>query len=238
MRKLTALFGTGSTLLLLSVSSAMGAAPFSCNSKLNGVTLNDVVVPKNGVCVLKNSTVHGSVQVATGAYFQATGTKIHGDVNGNGAKTIFIDTASRVGGSVTADRTAQVLVYHATVGGSLTANRANNEVQICGTTVKNGDVAVKNGQSEVLIGDPTTNCGANTVRSGNLAVNNNATDVFFGIAGNTIKKGDLKVNGNGGPSTKLVQNNRGGDHLSCSRNGKPFTGSPNGNWKSKSGQCS
>ena len=48
----------------------------TCVDTLTGVTTDDVVVPLGGACTLIDSTVAGNVFVASGGFFQATGTDI------------------------------------------------------------------------------------------------------------------------------------------------------------------
>jgi hypothetical protein len=207
----------------------------TCNGTFTGVTLGDVVVPPNGVCILTNSVVNGQVDVLKNAYFQATNTQIKGDVNGHTAQTVFIDTGSSTG-SIGADTTAQVFVFNATVNGDVNSDHGTNEVEICGSTV-NGTATVQDlhgGGNEILIGDPAGGCASNTLK--NVQVDHNSTDVLLSIRGNSIS-GNATVSYNNGPSDKFVQANNGGKTLKCVGNASPFVGGPNGVWTSKQGQC-
>jgi hypothetical protein len=207
----------------------------TCNGTLTGVTLGDVVVPPNGVCILTNSVVNGQVDVLKDAYFQATNTQITEDVNGEHAQTVFIDNGSSAG-SVEGDTTAQIFVFSATVNGDVDSDHGTNEVEICGSTVK-GTATVQDlhgGGNEILIGDPANGCASNTLK--NVEVDHNSTDILLSIRGNSIS-GNATVSHNNGSSDKFVQANNGGKTLKCVGNASPFVGGPNGVWTSKQGQC-
>jgi hypothetical protein len=57
------------------------------------------------------------------------------------------------------------------------------------------------------------------------------------VEGNAVAQGSLKVLKNRGDGEKWVINNDGGVDLECRDNDDPFTGTPNGTWKKKEGQC-
>jgi hypothetical protein len=206
-----------------------------CNGTFTGVTLGDVVVPPDAVCVLTNSVVNGQVDVLKNAYFQATNTKITEDVNGERAQTVFIDTGSSAD-SVSGERTAQVFVFNATVNGDVDSDHGTSEVEVCGSTVKRTTTVqdLHGGGNEILVGDPANGCAANTLK--NVRVDHNFTDVLLSIRGNSIS-GNATVSFNNGPSDKFVQANNGGKKLKCVGNAAPFVGGPNGTWTSKQGQC-
>jgi hypothetical protein len=224
---------------LVALPSAVGraATSSSCHATLTHAKLGSVVVAAGQACTVKQSTITGSVTVMKGGYFEADATQIHGSVTGLGAQTIFINTGSHLGGSVIGKGTRQVFVYNSTIGKAISARGFSSSAQICGTTLKHGDLTVNGGHREVLVGDPAAHCGANTLDAGSLTVKSNRTADFFAVISNWVKKGDMTVSQNTGGSKKLVKNNRGGGRLACSNNAKPFTGKPNGKWKSKTGQC-
>ena len=63
-------------------------------------------------------------------------------------------------------------------------------------------------------------------------------DVVTGVStdSRTIKKGDLNVSRNTGSAPKIVENNTGGDRLSCRMN-TLFSASGNTGWDRMLGQC-
>jgi hypothetical protein len=238
MRKLFVLPIVALLAVLATASPAAAHKKFRCESTLTGVTIDNVVVPRDASCILVDSAVNGNVSVGKNAFLQATNTAIGGKVRADRALSIFIDTGSSVGGSVRTDHTSQVFIFNATVNGDVEVDDTPEVVQICGTTVPNGDVEVKHSGLDILIGDPQTEgCAGNTVSRGDIEVERNFADVEFVVRGNTVSVGDLEVNDNRGPVEKFVQDNTGGDELECFGNSPTFTASGNDAWDRKKGQC-
>ncbi len=238
MRKVVVLPVVALVAVLALASPAAAHNKFRCESTLTGVTVDNVVVPRDASCILVDSTVNGNVSVGKNAFFQATNTAIGGKVRADRALGVFIDSDSSVGRSVRTDDTPQVFIFNATVNGDVEVDDTAEVVQICGTTVSNGDVEVKHSGTDILIGDPETEgCAGNTVSKGDIEVERNFADVEFVVRGNTVSAGDLEVNHNRGPVEKFVQDNTGGDELECFGNSDPFTASRNTGWAKKKGQC-
>ena len=98
------------------------------------------------------------------------------------------------------------------------------------------DLKIKRSGRDILVGDPlAVACAGNNV-DGAVKVAGNFVDVEFTIRGNTIGE-DMGVFGNTGPAAKFVENNVGGDRLSCFANDPPFTASGNTGWSQTEGQC-
>jgi hypothetical protein len=196
----------------------------TCNEALSGITTDDVLVPVDGVCTLTESTVNGNVFVSRGGFFQATGTDIAGRVKARDALTLFIDTRSAVGRSVSAHRTAQVFVFNATVG-EIEVEGSTEVVQVCGTKVDD-DVEVEHSGFDILVGDPLAqDCAGNTVGD-DVEVERNDAQIELVVRGNTIGD-DLEVSRNSGPVEKVVEDNTGGGTLECFGNEDPFTAAGN-----------
>jgi hypothetical protein len=238
------------TVLLGTASLAEARPDFRCNGVFKGKSYGDVVVPRGAACTLKGSTVTGDVRALRNSYFQTTGTTVRGDVEGKGAQTIFIDTGSKVYGSVEADRAAEFFVFNSTVTEDIEPERTREVVQICGNTVRKGNIEVRQTRpdkslapndrpgTQVLVGDPlTVGCRGNVVKRGDIKVLRNFTDVAFVIRGNSVRRGDLEVVGNTGPAPTLVQGNTGGARLLCRRNTLRLTVVGNTGWDSVTGQC-
>jgi hypothetical protein len=238
------------TALLAVVSPAAARPDFRCNGVFKGKSYDDVVVPRGGSCTLIDSTVDGDVRALRNAYFQGTGTVVRGDVEGEDAQTIFIDRGSRVSGSVEAERAAQFFVFNSTVMEDIEPNRTRQVVQICGNTVRRGNIEVRRSGpdkavplnqrpgTDILIGDPlTAGCRGNVVKRGDIVVSRNFADIEFVIRGNTVKRGNLEVLRNSGPVTRVVEGNIGGDRLACRENSLRLTVAGNTGWSRKLGQC-
>ncbi len=222
---------------VLMIASPAAARDLNCNGAFTGKTYDDVTVARGAACTLTGSTVRGNVKVLKNAYLQTTGTTIRGDVEGKGAQTVFIDTGSRVGGSVEAVRAVQFYVFNSTIGEDIEPERTVEAVQICGNTVRKGNIEVRRSGTDVLIGDPlAVGCRGNVVKRGDIWVTRNFSLVEFVLRGNTIMRGDLRVTSNSGPTPKFVQNNLGIGRIIC-RGNTLLTASGNSGWDQKLGQC-
>jgi hypothetical protein len=208
---------------------------FRCDGVFTGVKLKNVFVPPNGSCTLTNSRVRRDVFVAQEGFFQATNTRIRGDVKAWKALTVFIDTGSTVGDDVSAGRTHQVFVFGATVFGAVRVEQSDDKVQVCGSDIGD-DLKIKRSGRDILVGDPlAVACAGNNV-DGDVKIAENVVDVEITVRGNTIGE-DMRVLGNTGTAAKFVENNVGGDTLSCQGNDPPFTASGNTGWIQTEGQC-
>jgi hypothetical protein len=216
---------------LVAASPAAAKKSFQCNGTYTDVSVKSVLVPANGACHLIDSTVKGKVTALEGSYFQATGTRVGGNVRGKGAQTIFVEAHSTVGGSVRADKAVQVFLFDSKVRHDIAVKGATDQVDICGMTVRKGNIDVRNSGTDILVGDPqAVDCAGNLVKKGNVRVRGNVTDVELVVRGNTIR-GNLRVTGNTGPSDKFVQGNTGGKKLVCTGNSEPIDCSGNTGWR-------
>jgi hypothetical protein len=217
--------------VLVAASPAAAKKSFQCNGTYTDVSAKSVLVPANGSCHLIDSNVKGKVTALGGSYFQATGTKVGGDVKGKEAQTIFVEAHSSVGGSVRADKTVQVFLFDSKVRRDIAIKGATDQVDICGMTIRKGNVDVRNSGTDILIGDPqAVDCGGNLVKKGNVRVRDNVTDVELVVRGNRIG-GNLRVSGNTGSSDKFVQGNTGGKKLVCEDNSVPIDCTGNTGWR-------
>jgi hypothetical protein len=242
MRKLLLLVGLTSLAMLVTASAAIASPNLTCTGTVVGGTYHDVTVPDNAACSLIGTTVENNVNVRHFAYFEASGTTVGHDVNGDRATTVYVHDGSVVGHNLQATHgTQQLLAFDSTVVNGLiradSVPKAYGTVDICGMTVQNGNIQVTNSGSDILVGDPlTTDCAGNAVQSGDVKIQHNQTDVELIIRGNTIQH-DMIVTDNKGPSDKAVEANTGGHRLDCHGNQLPFTASANSGWAEKKGQC-
>jgi len=210
-----------------------------CNGTFTSMTIrNNVEVPPAGACTLIDSTVAGAVNVRKGGYFQATSTSVLGDVEANQGLMIFIDSSSRIGGSVAANGTAQVSLFDSTIAGRIDIYRSADSVNVCGNTVKGAGIGIAGSRSDILLGDPlAVGCAGNRVTRGSVLLWRNDTDAAFVVRGNRIPRGRLHVVGNRGPSDKFVLRNTAGRGIRCVGNLVSFVGSPNSGPGAGWGQC-
>ena len=78
MRKVVVLPVVALVAVLALASPAAAHNKFRCESTVTGVTVDNVVVPRDASCILVDSTVNGNVSVGKNAFFQATNTAIAG----------------------------------------------------------------------------------------------------------------------------------------------------------------
>ena len=207
-----------------------------------------MIVPRGAACTLVDSTVKGNVHVLRNAYLQTVATTIRGDIEGTESQTIFIDTGSKVSGSVESIGARQFFVFNSTVGEDIEPERTREAVQICGNTVRRGNIEVRRSGpapgtllqhpgTDILIGDPLTDgCRGNLVKRGDIAVARNYTDIEFVIRGNTVRKGSLHVTRNNGPAPKFVDGNIGGNRVLCRLNSS-LAANGNAGFARRVGQC-
>ncbi len=209
-----------------------------CNGTLTGGTYDDVVVPRDASCTLIDATVVGNVRVLKNAFYQATRTAMKETVYAKEADTVFIDTGSRVFGSVRTYRTEKVFVFNSVIVRNIRLERTAEKAHICGSIVQKGDINVERGGRDILIGDPRAkDCDGNVVRRGDIEIERTSTDVEFVVRGNTIRRGDVEIVRNNGPAPKFVEDNVGGRELLCRGNSSPFFSGGNTSWDDRRGQC-
>jgi hypothetical protein len=235
------------TALFAIASPASARAEFRCNGVFKGKAYGDVVVPRGAACALVDSTVAGDVRALKNSYFQATNTAVRGDIEGKEAQTIFIEAGSRAA-SIEAVNAVQFFVFNSTVLEDIEPERTREVVQICGNTLRRGNIEVRrsgpNGTplnqhpgTDILIGDAlTAGCRGNLVKRGDIKVVGNFANIEFVVSGNTIRRGNLEVLKNIGPVQKIVASNVGGNRLVCRSN--TIAGViANTRWDRTLGQC-
>jgi hypothetical protein len=211
----------------------------TCDGTYLRATFNHVVVPRNAVCKLRRATVGGSISVQRGAYFEAAGTDIAGEVEAHAAQTVYLRDGSSVRRGLATFESRQVFVFDSTIArGSLRVQhtpRSYGRVNVCGTRVSN-DLTVLDSGSDILVGDPlAAGCPGNRVGD-DVNVSRNRVDVELVVRGNRVGD-DLTASSNSGPAQKFVEGNVGGDRLRCTGSDEPFHARANRGWKRRFGLC-
>lgn len=242
MKKALCAFAVVAVASLSTATTASASGSQACNGTFTGVTFNSsLVVPDNGVCILIDSQVNGSVTVKKRAYFEANNTDISGSVLSLFSQTVFLHDGSSVGSGVWTFLTNQVFLFDSSVGGSVNvhgtpASKAGT-VNVCGMNVSNGNINVLFSGTDILVGDPlAAGCAGNSAKNATVAFN--WVDVELVVSGNTIQK-ELEVSYNKGPAAKFVEGNIGtsaNSEIECKRNSPPFTAAANV-FVEKEGQC-
>lgn len=201
------------------------AVASTCTGTVAGATMSDVTVPEGAVCRIRDSSVQGSVTVERDAYFEASGTRISGDVRAERGLTVFLHDGTAVSGSVVVDAEPQLFLYKTTVGGTVKVTAAVapgfGHVQICETDA--GQIDVRGSGPDVLIGDPQGGCLGNRLKANLIVAGNNTTGELV-VSGNMIF-GSLVVIDNSGPSPKDVLDNTVRGTLELANNAVPFDSS-------------
>jgi len=216
-------------------------------SNANNTIAGSVQGERNARIFLQQDRVGGSVEATGFRGLSLNGMTVGGSVRlGGEAGSAAIDN-SRIAGSVLIERAFFVQVLGSAIGNELRADLVITEtlatpgdisVQICGTTLPNGNIRVeKSGGTGIRIGGP--GCGergGNEVLNGNLEVVENViNEGGLDIGENTVAQ-NVEVLKNTGSGTKTVQANVVDDTLRCFKNGPLFVGGPNLAQKTE-GQC-
>jgi hypothetical protein len=228
------------------------AATTNCPPSISNTTVvGNVNVPPSATCQIDNAHITGNVFVNPGAVLLMTGTRVDGSVLGlnpsgtqnGGPRTVCL--ARSVGVNCGASPNGNSVGGHVSVDGA-------GITDLCATSV-GGSVTIHRGRF-YEVGDPTADdgngstCQANTI-GGALIVRSVDSSGFPPFAGlspiieeNNIT-GSVVVSGNQSASRIIIDGNRIGGSLSCSRNtptpddlesGPP---DPNTTAGAKSGQC-
>ena len=157
------------------VPGAARAEETKCTGTLNGVTVDNLKVPKNATCTLNGTFVKGTIKVGRDATLVARAVRVIGNVQAENAASVSINGASEIGGSVQIKQGERASVVGVRIKGdlqyfsnddTLTANdnRVGGNIQIIG----NDDAAaifrnVVNGNLQCKENYPSPTGGANVV---------------------------------------------------------------------------
>lgn len=168
-----------------------------------------VSVEPGGFCVLRESTVDGAVKAGPGSVLGLDGTRVGGEVVGDGADSVQL--------------------FDTTVGGRVSITGATGRrffaAVVCGSSVRGGDLEVRQSRGRVSLGDPSypdaDGCAGNRVMAGALEVRGNMISRRLSVHGNRVA-GRLSVTGNRGAGPKGVEENVAGRSIRCAGNARPF----------------
>jgi hypothetical protein len=117
------------------------AAELSCTGIVGAQSYEQIEVPPNATCTLNGTRVDGTIKVGVNATLQANGVIVGGNIQAEGATTVFVGTGSTVGGSIQIKQGGRATVNGVQVTGdiqlesnagalSVTANRVGGNIQI------------------------------------------------------------------------------------------------------------
>lgn len=94
------------TTLALTLGAMLGHAPVSfaeetvCTGTIGPVTLDNIVVPNEQTCTLNGTRAQGTVLVLNGATLSTSGVRVNGNIQADGARAVYLNPGSFVGGNV------------------------------------------------------------------------------------------------------------------------------------------
>jgi hypothetical protein len=112
--------------------------------RIGAVSLDTVVVPAGASCVLEGTRLVGSIIVGANATLGATGVRVNGNVQAEGAASVLLGGASAVGGSVQLKQGGSATVGGVSIGGDLQIDAMNGPVAASGNAIGGNLQAVGN----------------------------------------------------------------------------------------------
>ena len=167
------------SVLVAVLSSAVLAAPAlaeerSCTSTIVGASLDNVHVPQGSTCVLRGSSLNGTLLVESDATLLMSSTAVNGNVQAEGARSVYVRD-SRIGGAFQVRQGGAATLLRTAVKGTilldtnagairLADNSTDDNIQAFHNT--GGVSVVRNrvkGNLQCKANDPAPTGGANEV---------------------------------------------------------------------------
>jgi hypothetical protein len=207
-----------------------------CRGVLGPVTVEDVVVPARGSCVLEGTQVSGDVVIRHGGSLRASiDSAVQGDILGRKDATVSISRIV-VGGRVECSDCLRVNIFETEIGGDVRLEGTVEAIFVNASTI-HGDLEIVGGtagaevtRGAVLDGDLVFGANAGSLTlvrgtvGGDAVVVNNVAPLGFTFTENTFGAGLLLAR-NTGPSS--LQLNTVAETLACFENDPAPTGSGN-----------
>jgi hypothetical protein len=108
------------------------------NFAIGAVALDSVIVPDNASCSLEGTRLNGSLLVGTHARVTATGVRVTGNVQAEGAASVLLGGASNIGGSVQLKQGGAATVSGAAIIGDLQIDAMRGPVAASGNRISGG----------------------------------------------------------------------------------------------------
>jgi hypothetical protein len=103
----------------LATTPSVFAEETQCTGTIGAKTLDNIFVPDGQRCVLNRTRAKGSVVVGRGATLEAIGVRINGNVQAEGARSVWLRNFSSVGGSVQIVQGGAARIETASIEGGL-----------------------------------------------------------------------------------------------------------------------
>jgi len=236
MRRFLVLLALAASSLVVVVGPSAAANDTECVGALTG-EFDNVVVPRELVCVLTDSTVHGNIKAFEGSALDVESSIVGGNITTLPDSRLAVSD-SEVGGGVYGDLAQFVRVRGTTVHGDIeVVGRGPVPFAIAPGVFINSVFTLGNIKVQKMTGDLVIT-GDNVIGH-NLQVEDNFIPSALGrltVTSNEVGQ-NLQVNNNVGPGVKTVSGNTAHESLQCFGNEDPFVGTPNVAREAQ-GQCS
>jgi len=100
-------------------ASVANAETTTCAGTIGAVTLDNIVVQDDSTCILKGTRTKGGVYVLTRATLSANRVRINGNIQAEGARAVYVNPMSVVGGNIQLKQGAKAVVDQVQIGGDL-----------------------------------------------------------------------------------------------------------------------
>jgi hypothetical protein len=121
--------------LLLGALPAAVAEERVCKGTIGAITLDNVLVPDGRSCTLNGTRLKGTLKVSTGATLSASGVRVNGNIQAEGAKAVYVNPGSIVGGNIQIKQGGSARIERVEVLGDLQLESNNRALRVTSTEV-------------------------------------------------------------------------------------------------------
>ena len=123
---------------------------YECNSTLDSVIVDDLIVPMNAVCTISNSKINGNISVNENATLIAYTVTVEGNIQAQYASNVEIHPGSYVGGNIQFEDGGSLYVSSVQIKGNLEASDSWGMLTFMGNTI-DGDIQVADNTGGITI---------------------------------------------------------------------------------------
>lgn len=127
--------------MALAIWAALGsnspalADEFVCQGSLGSITVDDLRVPEDAICVLSGTMVGGNIIVEKGAVLDASFVKVSGNIKAREASRVELSAGSSVEGNITIEKSGAAEIRSVEVAGNLQLKENRRFLNVDGNTV-------------------------------------------------------------------------------------------------------
>jgi hypothetical protein len=111
-------------------SNIVKAEEITCQGTLGAITVDNVKVPQGKTCTLNGTIVEGSIVVNSGATLQAKAVKVKGNIQGENASAINVNSNTTVDGSIQIKQGGGASIVGTKINGDLQAFENSSKITI------------------------------------------------------------------------------------------------------------